>query len=98
VMIGRPDRFSCGAGGGGEGAASDPRGSQAGPTNVYDRSDRPIREYGRGDHPRSSKSPVEEYVRVLEQKRPPRPILKMIGPINFSVECKVGGRGVADFF
>ena len=98
MMIGCPDHFFYGVGGGGEGATSDPRGSQVDPTNVYDRSDRPISKYGRGDHPRSSETPVESHVSVLEQKWPPRPILKMIGPTNFFVACKAGGRGVTDFF
>jgi hypothetical protein len=30
---------------------------------------------------------------VLEKERAPRSFLKMIGPIIFSVVCKVGGRG-----
>jgi hypothetical protein len=79
------------------GVTCDPRGSKVTPTNVCDRSDRPIREYGRGDHPFSSEVPVETHVAVLEKVRAPRPFLKMIGPIIFFVACKVGGRGVSFF-
>jgi len=83
---------------GGRGATSYPRGSQVAPTNVYDRSDRPIREYGRGDHLLSSEISVEIQVAKLEPKRPPRLILKLIGPICFSAVRVAGGRGVTDFF
>jgi hypothetical protein len=65
---------------------------------VYDRSDRPIREYGRGDHLFSSETPVETHFGELEKERSPRPILKLIGPIYFFAVREVGGRGVTDFF
>ena len=77
----------------GEGAPSDPCGSQVAPTNVYDRSDRPISEYGRDDHLFSSDVPVKTHVGKLEKERSPRPILKLIGPIVFSAVLMVGGRG-----
>jgi hypothetical protein len=64
---------------------------------VYDRSDRPITEYGRGDPPVSSETPCETQVTKLEWDRPPRPILKLIGPINFFAEREVGVGGLPVF-
>jgi len=74
-MIGRPDQFFCCMQGRGVGAIENPRGSQVTLTNVWNRSGRPIREYGRGDHLRSPEVPVEIHVLVLEQKRSPWPII-----------------------
>ena len=96
--IDRTDQFFCGVQGRGRGAPSDPRGSQVAPTNVCDRSVRPLIKYCRSDHPVPSESSVEEKATVLEKKKSPRPILRSIGPTNFFAECKVGGRGVTDFF
>jgi hypothetical protein len=55
-------------------------------------------EYDRTDHPLSPEPPVEAYVLALEEKRSPRPILKLIGPTNFFAERQVGGEGGDQFF
>jgi len=72
-MIG-PTIFSVELKEGGVGGTSNPRGSTVAPTNVRDRSVRPLIGYGRGDRPVSSETPVETHVTVLEQKRSPWPI------------------------
>jgi hypothetical protein len=41
---------------------------------------------------------VEIQVVVLEKKKSPRPILKLIGPTSFSADWEVGGRGATNFF
>jgi len=97
LMIGRTDQVFYGTGGRGRGATSDPRGSQVAPTNVYDRSDRPISEYGRGDPPVTSEDPCETQVAKLERDRQPRPILKLIGLIIFSAVREAGGEGLPVF-
>jgi len=43
-----------------------PHGSMVDPTNVKDRSPRPLIEYGQGDHPFSSEVPGETPVGKLE--------------------------------
>jgi len=48
-----------------------PYGSMVDPTNVCDRSPRPLIEYGQGDHPFSSEVPEETQVAVLEKERSP---------------------------
>ena len=63
--IDRTDQFFCGVQGRGRGAPSDPRGSQVAPTNVCDRSVRPLIKYCRSDHPVPSESSVEEKVTVM---------------------------------
>jgi len=50
-------------------------------------------ENDRTDHHVSSEVPVEDQVKVLEQKRSPRPVLKLIGPTGFFAEREVRGRG-----
>ena len=63
------------------------------PDHFWDRSDRPLIKYDRTDHHLSSETPVEVYAGILEQEWSPRPILKLIGPINFFAERRVGVGG-----
>lgn len=63
------------------------------PTDLCDRPDRSMREYDRSDHPVSSECPCEIPVGKLEHKRPPRPVLNMIGPIIFFAKRQVGVGG-----
>jgi len=50
-------------------------------------------EFDRSDHSVSPENPGEALDIKLEQKRPPRPILKMICPIFFSAGRDAGGEG-----
>jgi hypothetical protein len=54
-------------------------------------------EYDRSDHPVPPEAPHEAQVVELEKVLPPRPFLKMIGPIIFFAECKAGEGGCPIF-